>query len=531
MRKISKSMLAKQVKVHCRTDDVLAPFHPIDPDDIRALEKILLGRVVLPTDADYNDARQLWNPAFQDFPQIIVYCKVISDVRAALAFARKHDLWVVTRSGRHSTAGYSVNNSMVLDTGQMDDMVVDPDRKVAYVGPGTPFKVFNSVLNDYRLHVPGGACQDVCVAGFMMGGGFGFTSREYGMNCDNVIAVTVMLWDGALIRATADKNADLFWAVRGGTGNNFGILIQITYQLHDLYEVWGFHIKWPIEKAAKGLVTLQEQYMKRGVTKKLGYYAFVAYQEGKQVLLVSGLYHGPKEEGCELVQPLLDSGGDMENQRTGSYSEINSWLYDEQYDIPVVPDNAREDKQGGYIERDLTEPEWQEVLDYFNTTPNQYAGIAIEPYGGAINAFENGEKGNAFIHRTASHNFYVDVFWLSEEEKTEVVAWLDGFMALMEERFFIDEVYQNYPRATQTNYRWLYWKEWFNSLLFVKKKFDPTGFFHYQQDVSEVPPNAPRDIVKDTSESIFSDNTITYEPYSQPEVFKNDKDWKCERQK
>ncbi len=519
MRKISKSMLAKQVKVQSRTDDVLAPFHPIDPEDIRALEKHLIGHVVLPTDPDYNDARQLWNPAFQDFPQIIVYCKVISDVRAALAFANKNKLWVVTRSGRHSTAGYSVNNSMVLDTGQMDDMVVDPDTKTAYVGPGTPFKVFNSVLNDYRLHVPGGACQDVCVAGFMMGGGFGFTSREFGMNCDNVIAVTVMLWDGALVRASAKTNPDLFWAVRGGTGNNFGILIQITYRLQELYEVWGFHIKWPIEKAASGLVALQKDYMKNGVTGKLGYYAFVAYQNDEKVLLVSGLYHGKEEDGRDLIKPLIDSGGKLENQRHGSYAEINSWLYDEQYDIPVVPDNAREDKQGGYIDRELSEAEWQEVIDFFSTTPNKYAGIALEPYGGKINEMANGAEGNAFIHRTASHNFYVDVFWLSDDEKTKVVAWLDKFMALMEAKYFIDEVYQNYPRATQINYRWLYWKNWFNSLLFVKNKFDPGKFFHYQQDVSKVPEDAPKSVRKDDSEPIFSDPDITYETYSRPKVF------------
>jgi hypothetical protein len=517
MRKISKSLLAKQVRSQSRTNEVLQPFHPIDPDDIRAFEKTLVGSVVLPTDADYNDARQLWNPAFQDFPQIIVYCKVISDVRASLAFARQHDLWVVTRSGRHSTAGYSVNNSMVIDTGQMSDMVVDPDRNLAYVGPGTPFKVFNSVLNDYRLHVPGGACQDVCVAGFMMGGGFGFTSREFGMNCDSVIAVTVMLWDGALVRATADTNPDLFWAIRGGTGNNFGVLTQITYQLHDLYEVWGFHIKWPMDKAADALVVLQEKFMKDGVIGKMGYYAFVAYQGDQKVLLVSGLFHGSEEEGRALVQPLIDAGGDMENNRPGTYSEINSWLYDEQYDIPVVPDNAREDKQGGYIERVLTAAEWQTVLDYFETTPNRYAGIALEPYGGAINEMPVGKESNAFIHRSASHNFYVDVFWLSEEERVEVVAWLDGFMRLMEDRgFFIDECYQNYPRQSQTNYRWLYWGDNFNSLLFVKDKFDPENFFHYQQSVSPVPEGAPPSIRRDTSQSFFSDPKITYESYSVP---------------
>ncbi len=519
MRKISKTLLAKDISAQSRTDLALQRYHPITPEQIRDFEKGLIGSVVLPTDADYNNDRQVWNPAFQDYPEIIVYCETIQDVRASLAFAREHDLWVVTRSGRHSTAGYSVNNQMVLDTSKIRYVTVDPDVPMAYVGPGTPFKMLNSVLNSYHLHVPGGACQDVCVAGFMMGGGYGFTSRLFGMACDNVLGVTVMLWDGSLVIADAKTNPDLFWAIRGGTGNNFGVLLEIRYKLLDLYEVWGVHIKWPLDKAAKALEYLQANYMRDGVSDKFGAYVFLAYQGDEKVLLVSALYHGTEEEGMKVIQPLLDDpiGGHLEDCNTGTYQEINAWLYDEKYDIPVVPDQAREDKQAGYIKRQLSQAEWQRVVDYLDTTPNAYGAVAIEPYGGAINRMPVGKDGNAFIHRDVSLNFYVDVFWLSDEEKEVVVPWLDGFMKLMiDEGFFIDRVYQNYPRRTQLNYRWLYWGEHFNSLLFVKQKFDPHNFFHYQQSISPVPDDAPPDIIRDTSKSIFDDPKITYESYSNP---------------
>ncbi|WP_171101718.1 FAD-binding oxidoreductase [Ruegeria sp. HKCCD7255] len=519
MRKLSKSLLAKDSLIQSRTDLLLQRFHPITPKQIRAFEQSLIGSVVLPTDPNYNNDRQVWNPAFQDYPEIIVYCETIQDVRASLAFARKHNLWVVSRSGRHSTAGYSVNNAMVLDTSKLDYVTVDPDVPMAYVGPGTPFRKLNSVLNSYHLHVPGGACQDVCVAGFMMGGGYGFTSRMFGMACDNVLGVTVMLWDGSIVIADADTNPDLFWAIRGGTGNNFGVLLEVRYKLQKLYKVWGFHIKWPLKKAAKALEYLQAHYMKDGLSDKFGAYIFIAYQGKEKVLLVSGMYHGPKKEGMKLIQPLLDKpiGGHLENDKSGTYQQINSWLYDEKYDIPVVPDQAREDKQGGYIERQLSQSEWQMVVDYLDSTPNEYGAVAIEPYGGAINKVPVGKKGNAFIHRNVSLNFYVDVFWLSQEEKETVVPWLDGFMNLMTEQgFFIDRCYQNYPRRSQLNYRWLYWGDNFNSLLFVKNKFDPHNFFHYQQSISPVPKDAPRDIIRDTSKSFFSDKTITYQFYSKP---------------
>lgn len=516
MRKISRSILVKDARSQSLTDAKLHPFHPIEPKAIRALEQQLVGTLVLPTDPSYNTARQVWNPAFQDFPQFIVCCEVIGDVRASLKFARDHDLWVVTRSGRHSTAGYSVNDSMVIDTSGLSYVVVEPDRKVGYVGPGTNFKVLNSVLDDYKLHVPGGACQDVCVAGFMMGGGYGFTSRLYGMNCDNVLGVTVMLWDGSIVVADGKTNPDLFWAIRGGTGNNFGVLLEIRYQLHDLHEVWGFHIKWPLRFAAEALTKLQSDYMKDGISGKLGYYAFIAYQGDDKILLVSGLYHGSEDEGMDVIKPLIDLNGHLENCKTGTYKEINSWLYDEKYDIPVVPDNAREDKQGGYIARQLTEAEWQEVVDYLDRTPNEYGAVAIEPYGGAINRFKTGKDGNAFIHRDVYMNFYVDVFWLSEQERRIVVPWLDGFMNLMEdERFFNGHAYQNYPRRSQINYRWLYWGTAFNSLLFVKNKYDPHNFFHYQQSISKILDDAPPEIRRDDTQSFFSDRNIEYAPYSR----------------
>lgn len=267
MRKISKRILARETRARSRAATAaLQPFHPIAPETVEALERVLHGTLVLPTDPEYHNDRQVWNPAFQAFPQLIAYCEVFDDVRACLRFARENWLRVVARSGRHSTAGYSVNHSMVIDTSRLRYTVVDPVGKRALVGAGTPFSHLNATLDSYRLHVPGGACQDVCVAGFMQGGGYGFTSRQCGMNCDNVEEVTVMLHDGSLVVANRACNSDLFWAIRGGTGNNFGILLQITYRLHELYRVWGFHVEWPLERAAAGLAELQKRYMKTGVS-------------------------------------------------------------------------------------------------------------------------------------------------------------------------------------------------------------------------------------------------------------------------
>ncbi|MBK8279951.1 MAG: FAD-binding oxidoreductase [Saprospiraceae bacterium] len=115
------------------------------------------------------------------------------------------------------------------------------------------------------MHRRGGGCPTICVAGYMQGGGDGLTSRKFGMNCDCVLEVMVMLADGRIVKANQNLNSDLFWAVRGGTGGNFGILLNIKYQLVPLGFIWGIKITWNIDPspgdAAQALYTIQEQYL------------------------------------------------------------------------------------------------------------------------------------------------------------------------------------------------------------------------------------------------------------------------------
>jgi FAD/FMN-containing dehydrogenase len=450
------------------------------------LQLKIQGTIVLPVDAEYHRRRQLANFAFQDFPQFIAYCEVFSDVRECLQFARARKLPVVIRSGGHSTAGFSINSGMVIDVSRLIYVVVDTGKKQASVGAGTRFGHLNNALDIYNLHVPGGGCHDVCVAGFMQGGGYGYTSREFGMNCDNVVDATVMLADGSIVIASEKTNPDLFWALRGGTGGNFGIVLQVTYQLHALGNLNGFRIWWSvatpdgIAHAAWVLAQLQAGQMRRGGTKKLGYMAFVGSQEETPCLLVRGMYDGAVDELKRILDPLKKVAPLGEIYEVGSYRRIDKFIH-EGPEVPQVPDLAREDKQSGYIDRQLTGDSWQEVIRRFLATPNRYSLLAIEPYGGAIS--EKPADASAFIHRTVDMNFYVDVFWMSDEEKGPAVKFLDEFMAFMEAKHFNGQSYQNYPRAVQTDYRRRYWGASFATLRATKRKYDPEDFFQYAQGV------------------------------------------------
>lgn len=461
-------------------------------EDLAALTKAIQGDIVLPTDANYQQGRQLANNAFQSFPQLIVYCEVFSDIRRCLAFARDCDLTVAVRSGGHSTAGLSVNDDMVIDLSRLRYVIVDPKLRTAVVGAGTDMEHLNAALDIYHLHVPGGSCHDVCVAGFMQGGGFGYTSRCFGLNCDNVLAIRVMLADGRIVVADDQSNRDLFWAVRGGTGGNFGILLEITYRVHEVKSVWAFRLEWPlragpddIARAAR-LLSITQTEITGKAPKELGYMTFLGWQGDMPYLIIRGMYVGPADRGKALLQPLLDEapGTAFINDCSGSYAEMLHCLISTTPDLPQVPDLAREDKQSGYVARPLGPSGWQEIIERFLETPNNSNMLGMEHYGGAIS--ERDEHEMAFVHRRVDMDVYLDVFWMNEPERVAAVAFLDRFMCFME-RFCNGRSYQNYPRLAQTDYRQRYWGHVFDDLLAVKRKYDPKGFFRSAQDISADP--------------------------------------------
>lgn len=513
MYKKSRKRLAKELKIGAWSASTRHFDHPIPPEAIQKLEAQIQGSVVVSTDPSYNADRQESNPAFQDFPQVIVFCEVFDDVRAALAFAREYDVWLVPRSGGHSTAGYSVNCGVVIDVSRLRYAVVDTTARTVTVGAGTNFGHLNAVLNGYRLHVPSGGCEDVCVGGYMQGGGYGFTSREYGMNCDNVLEALVMLGDGRIVRASEHEHSDLFWAIRGGTGNNFGILLQVTYRLHDLWDVWGFWLQWPLADAPDALVEMQQGFMSRGGDPKLGYMSMIANQQNEPYLLMRGMYHGAAADGRRALEPLLRTpGAVLAREQRGTYQALNQALLSQPYEIPQVPDVAREDKQSGYIASPLTRADWRTVTEAFMASPNQYSTIVIEPYGGAIATWP--ARGNAFIHRAVDMDLFLDVFWLTPREEIAVKQYLDNFVAAMRP-FMNGHQYQNYPRRHQPNYRWAYWGEAFTSLLAVKAKYDRDHLFRFEQGISPVPDAAGLDVIRPSNPPYVDTSApIVAEPYS-----------------
>lgn len=454
----------------------------ISRDALSTLELQLVGTCVLPGDPGYNADRQESNPAFQAYPIMIVYCAVEHDVWICMETARALQLPFCIRSGGHSTAGYSVvNNGILIDVSKLDSVVVDVANSTVTAGPGTNFDTFNGALNGTGLHVPSGECGDVCVGGFVQGGGYGYTSRCFGVQSDCVLAFRVMLANGGIVVANATRNSDLYWAMRGGTGGNFGVLLSVTYQLFPVQSVWAYAIQWDGADAAAALLEMQTNYMITGAPKELGATINLGFNNSQQVLLMQGMYVGSADAGKQALSSLLAIGSAcLDADQSGSYPAMNAYLENYPYVIPNPPAGSSEDKRAGYIKQPLSLSDWQSIVDYAATTPNPANTAIIEPYGGAINAFP--KSGSAFIHRDVAMDFFVDVFWVQDADKQQAVDWLNGFWQLMQP-YLNGHVYQNYPHRGLANFQNAYWGSAYTRLMQVKIKYDPTNVFQFEQSI------------------------------------------------
>jgi len=463
-------------------------------EQLARLSSRVTGRIVLPQDAAYNSAREGFVKTFQHYPQIIVYAAGFSDVVAAINFAREVELHPVCRSGGHSVAGYSVNDEMVIDVSGIAYVRVDARNQTALVGAGANFALVNANLDLYGLHVPGGGCDTVGVAGYMQGGGYGFTSQMFGMNCDQVIGVQMALADGRIVTAEEGGNEDLYWAVRGGTGNNFGALLEIQYRLRELGPLWGFGFKWPLKTAreakaaAEAATVWQAHFTGEGAPANLGHQALLictknpGEKELSPYFVLRGMFHGP-EAGCrKALQPLLALMRDESNYRDiwrqGTYHELDDYLLSYPTEMPLVPASVRSVTKSHIVDRHLTAAEWSGIVDLYRASPSTNNFIGLEPYGGAINAVA--PEATAFWHRRATTDIFLYAFWLYEHLRQEADAYVKEFDRVVQP-LSNGHSYQNYPHRDNVDFGRMYFGGNLGRLLEVKRKYDPDNLFTYPQ--------------------------------------------------
>src|SRR5580704_7713052 len=210
------------------------------------LARSVRGRLLRESSPGYDEARRVWNLAYDRRPLAMVRAVDVDDVRRCVEFARKHAVPIAIRGGGHSYAGYGVGDgALQIDLETFNTVTVDRDHRVASVGGGTRIRDLLKATLAAGLYTPMGSCGSVGVAGLTLAGGDTSGRGLYGTACDNLIGAQLVTADGEVRELGPETNEDLYWAIRGG-GGNFGVVTRLDFRLHPVVPVHSavFNIGW-----------------------------------------------------------------------------------------------------------------------------------------------------------------------------------------------------------------------------------------------------------------------------------------------
>jgi FAD/FMN-containing dehydrogenase len=304
--------------------------------NINDLRERFGGRLLNRDDDGYEDARSIFNSAVEIQPALIARCESVADVREALAYARHAGLPVAVRSGGHSVAGASlVQDGMVLDLRKISSVTVDPDARRAVVGGGATWGVVDRATQEHGLVTTGGRVSTTGVGGLTLGGGSGWLERKFGLACDNLTSVDLVLADGRLVTASETENPELFWALHGG-GGNFGVATSFTFRLHPLPDFSFALLLWParegeaVARRYRDLMAHAPDEVGGGVLYLTGPpEEFVPEQlVGTLCCGVLVTFAGPEAALRDLVAPLLDMGPAGQVLTDMPYADLQCMLDD-----------------------------------------------------------------------------------------------------------------------------------------------------------------------------------------------------------
>ncbi|MGI5132122.1 FAD-binding oxidoreductase [Pseudonocardia sp. CA-107938] len=225
--------------------------------DLDGLRAALDGTLLTPDSPGYDAARLPALPQWRDVrPLAVVRCASARDVAGALRFAATTGTHVVPRGGGHCFAGRSSTDGLLLDLGPLDAVTVDADGR-ARIGAGARLAQVYDALHAHGRTIPAGCGPTVGIAGLALGGGIGLLGRRHGLTCDAVVEADVVLADGRCVRCSADTEPELFWALRGAGGGQFGVVTSLVLATVPEPVATRIELHWPAAAAADVITAWQ----------------------------------------------------------------------------------------------------------------------------------------------------------------------------------------------------------------------------------------------------------------------------------
>jgi FAD/FMN-containing dehydrogenase len=451
-------------------------------ETISRLASIVRGRVVSPLDEAYDSARKVYNGDIDRRPLAIVQCADVADVIRSVHFAREQKLPVAIRGGGHSVPGFGVcDNGLAIDLCRLKGIRVDPAKRTVRVEGGCTWGDVDHATHVFGMATPGGVISTTGVGGLTTGGGFGYLTRRYGLACDNLLSADVVTADGELRTASPTENPDLFWAIRGGSGN-FGILTSLEFRLYPVSTVFAGPILYPLEKAGD-VLHLFRDLMATAPRELSVFFAFLIvppgppFPETLHMKTLCGLvcsYCGDPARGDSITKPLREFGPPL-------FAHIGPMPYPMLQSIfdPLLPPGLHHYWKGDFV-REISDPYIAAHLKHGPSIPTVNSAMHIYPMDGAVHDVP--ADATAFGYRDVK---FVHVIAAVTPERAALPGYRDWVRAYFQAlhplsaggayvNFLMEEGEERIARSFSGNY---------TRLAEVKAKYDPDNFFHVNQNI------------------------------------------------
>jgi FAD/FMN-containing dehydrogenase len=445
------------------------------------------GAVIKHGSPGFLEAAHAYNERFDGvLPGLVARPLDANDVRTAVRWGVEHGVPLRARSGGHSYAGYStLSGGMVLDLRNLRGIRVDPRAKTATIGAGSQLIDVYAALAAHRLTLPAGSCPSVGVAGHALGGGMGLAARNWGLTTDNLLEAHIVTADGRLRIVNRHRDPDLYWALRGGGGGNFGVVTSFRFRLHEMpRSVAAFFVSWPWSHAADAIAAWQE--WAPHARSRLTSIFHLSAGGGNTSVSVSGQYFGPASDLGQLLAPLTAVGGSSVSARDHGYLDAQL-LFAGCATIPRTACHTKGTRPGGTLPRES----FQAKSDYVSRPLPAAARAALvaaaqaraalpgsgailfDSYGGAIKRVR--PDATAFVHRGA-------LFCIQYLTYDGGAPWLRTTARHMRP-YVTGGAYVNYTDPELDRWQHAYYGANYHRLLAVRREVDPHHYFNFPQAI------------------------------------------------
>ena len=455
----------------------------LDPSVAKDLATKVQGEILTADSPGFDKVRVVWNAMIDRKPALIARCKSADDVVACVKFATQHDLLVAVRGGGHNIAGNAVcEGGLLIDLSLMRAVKVDAAKQTAHVEGGALLGDFDQAAQAHGLATPLGINSTTGVAGLTLGGGFGWLSRKHGLTLDNLLSATVVTAAGEELTASAKENSDLFWALRGGSGN-FGVVTSFEFKLHKIgTEVLSGLIVHPLADAKKVLQYYRDFVAKAPdelavwfVLRKAPPLPFLPEKwHGKEILALAACYFGDLKTGEKLLQPLRAFGQPIADV-IGPTPYIG---WQQVLDPLLTPGMRNYWKSHEFLQ--IPDAMIDVIMDFASRLPDPQTELAFAQLGGAIQRVPN--DATAYSHREPNFLINVHTRWDAAANDGKCIAWARDLIKALTP-FSTGAVYVNFLTSDEEDRVKMAYGANLAKLVAVKKKYDPTNLFRMNANI------------------------------------------------